>query len=204
MKRTLAAAREQTERLKSAGAAGRKESVVTLTRSDGKGGHHPLPAPRYGEESLKGARGKGKKNQVDTHQAGQRVRYFADDDKFSLNEMVRTLQIYQNNDINLRCLVVWCLQFQREKLNTAEDQNGMFSRLAGNKLEQTNDDFDVDDMFESRAQRGVDTVKAEARDRERAIEQHEKRERILDSCVHCFDSPVCQPFVFGVNISVVK
>lgn len=168
LKKTLAEARHQTERMKTE-QGGAKEKVVTLTRSDGRGGHHPLPAPRYGEQSLQGSKGKGRKNRAETHQGGQRVRYFADDDKYSLNEM-----------------------FQREKLNTAEDQNSMMSRLAGQRIEQTNDDFDVDDMFESRAQRGVDSVAAEARDRQRAIRDHEKREKILDSCAYCFDSPAMQ------------
>lgn len=66
----------------------------------------------------------------------------------------------------------------------------MFSRLAGNRLEQTNDDFDLDDMFESRANREVDSVAAEARERAKAIAQHEKREKVLDSCIHCLDSKV--------------
>lgn len=88
MKRTLASARQQIERMKQQPDTS-KEKVVILTRSDAKGGQHPLPTPQYGEESLKGSRGKGKKSKVETHQSGQRVRYFADDDKYSLNEMVR-------------------------------------------------------------------------------------------------------------------
>ena len=66
----------------------------------------------------------------------------------------------------------------------------MFSRLAGKKLEKTNSDFDLDDMFESRANREVDTVAAESRDRQRAIIEHEKREKVLDSCSYCLDSQV--------------
>ena len=92
LKRTLASAKEQTERLRREGVDS-KERVVTLTRTDGKGGHHPLPAPRYGEESLKGSKGKGKKNRVETHEKGQRVRYFADDDRQSLNDMVMNLNV---------------------------------------------------------------------------------------------------------------
>ena len=88
LKQTLASAVQQIERKKMEAKSGNKEQTVILTRSDAKGGHHPLPAPRYGEESLKGSRGKGKKAKVETHQSGQRVRYFADDDKYSLNEMV--------------------------------------------------------------------------------------------------------------------
>lgn len=66
----------------------------------------------------------------------------------------------------------------------------MFSRLAGKRVDKTNGDFDLDDMFESRANREVDDVAAEARDRQAAITQHEKREKVLDSCSRCLDSQV--------------
>jgi len=170
LKRTLATARQQIERMKLQPGSS-KEKVVILTRTDAKGGQHPLPTPQYGEDSLKGSRGKGKNSKVETHQSGKRVRYFADDDKYSLSEM-----------------------FQREKIDTAEDQNGMFSRLAGSskRLEKTNSDFDLDDMLESRANRQVDSVALEARDRQRAIIQHEKREKTLDACTYCLDSQAIQ------------
>ena len=82
------------------------------------------------------------------------------------------------------------LQYTREKQDIAEDQDAMFSRLAGKRVENTNDDFDLDDMFESRANREVDDVAAEARDRQAAIAQHERREKVLDSCSLCLDSQV--------------
>ena len=66
----------------------------------------------------------------------------------------------------------------------------MFARLAGKRVEKTNEDFDLDDMFESRANREVDDVAAEARERQLAIAQHEKREKVLDSCTFCLDSQV--------------
>lgn len=43
--------------------------------------------PRTEYEEPKGGRGK-KKKKVDTHEGGQRVRYFADDDKYSIKDMV--------------------------------------------------------------------------------------------------------------------
>lgn len=46
--------------------------------------------------------------QIETHVAGERVRYFEDDDGMDLREMVR-----------------------REKMSTAEDQNALYSRMAG-------------------------------------------------------------------------
>ena len=47
--------------------------------------------------------------QVTTHdKGGERERYFGDDDKYELQDLV-----------------------QREKMSTAEDSNAMFARLAG-------------------------------------------------------------------------
>lgn len=76
-------------RRKAEGSAGSREHVAVLTRIDARGGQQPLAAPRYGESSLQGSKGKGKKLQAETHQSGERVRYFADDDKYSLNQMVK-------------------------------------------------------------------------------------------------------------------
>lgn len=66
----------------------------------------------------------------------------------------------------------------------------MFARLAGSRVERTNDDFDVDDMFESRANRMVDEEATEAKERERAIAEHQRREKVLDTCPQCIDSQV--------------
>jgi hypothetical protein len=89
LKRTQASAQESMARRKAEGAVGSREHVAVLTRTDTRGGQHPLPAPRYGESSLQGSKGKGKKLKAETHQSGQRVRYFADDDKYSLSQMVK-------------------------------------------------------------------------------------------------------------------
>lgn len=99
LKSTLARARESVSRSKEPTASSSKEHVAVLTKTNAKGGQHPLPAPRYGEESLKGSKGKGKRTKVETHQSGERVRYFADDDKYSLSQMVSLLVIV--NKINV-------------------------------------------------------------------------------------------------------
>ena len=46
--------------------------------------------------------------QIETHVDGERVRYFQDDDSMGLQEMVR-----------------------REKMSTPQDQNALYSRMAG-------------------------------------------------------------------------
>lgn len=63
-----------------------QEENVILTKINAKGMARPLE-PRSLYEEPTGGRRKAKK--VDTHESGKRVRYFADDDKFTLQEMVK-------------------------------------------------------------------------------------------------------------------
>ncbi|XP_065557202.1 CWF19-like protein 2 [Artemia franciscana] len=98
MGRTTEAA-EMKEKLE---AARKSKETVILTRTDVRGMTRPLEKP----QDSKGVPSRSKK--VPTHQDKQRIRYFGDDEKYSLREM-----------------------FEREKLGTAEDQNMMFARLAG-------------------------------------------------------------------------
>jgi hypothetical protein len=81
----------------------------------------------------------------------RRSRYFADDDRHDLKSL-----------------------FEREKLSTAEDQNGMMSRLAGKAIERTDDEYDLDDVITVRAAT-KDTKSDELRDRERAVAEHQVR-----------------------------
>ena len=95
-----------------------------------------------------------KKEKVATHDKdGKRARYFADDDRHDLKSL-----------------------FEREKLSTAEDQNGMMSRLAGRAIERTDEEYDLDDVFTSRASR-KDGKAEEERERERAIAEHQRERR---------------------------
>lgn len=66
--------------------SGGPKEVVILTQTDSKGFTRPVSMSGPAEPS--GGRRKGKK--VETHSGGKRVRYFADDDKYSLKEMVST------------------------------------------------------------------------------------------------------------------
>lgn len=63
-----------------------REEVVILTHTDAKGFTRPVS---LGAAEPSGGRRKAKK--VETHSAGQRTRYFADDDKYNLQEMVSVL-----------------------------------------------------------------------------------------------------------------
>ena len=140
--------------------------VVILTRTDSKGFARPLQTNSAHPEPTGGRR---KKQKAETHSAdGHRARYFPDDDKFSLQDM-----------------------FQREKLTTAEDQNEIFIKLAGKDKRQEHD-LDMDDVFSERAREKESDGKLEARERGRAINEHKRKERMLDSCRWCFDGKELQ------------
>ncbi|KAK7495124.1 hypothetical protein BaRGS_00013534 [Batillaria attramentaria] len=116
---------------------------------------------------------------VETHaKGGERTRYFDDDDKHDLKTLV-----------------------QMEKLGTAEDQNMMFARLAGRSAEQTNDDFQVDDVFLSKAARQQSAAKAEEKERSKAIFEHRKVSVAMDKCQFCF-SKVPKHLIIAIGSKV--
>ena len=149
----------QAQELKKAGQLEEQttEETVVLTRTDAKGFSRPIQADVINE-------GKSRKGKVQTHADGQRVRYFADDDRYDLKQM-----------------------FEREKLSTAEDQNLMMSRLAGKAIERTDDDYSIDDVFTSRAAKKRSEEQDMKRDRDQAIAEHKEMSRTLDECRSCFD-----------------
>lgn len=140
-----------------------EDNVVVLTRTGRDGMVRPLPEQEYDHD--KGGKRRKKAKNVETHaKGGERARYFDDDDKHDLKTLV-----------------------QREKMGTAEDQNMMFARLAGRATEQTNDDFQVDDLFVSKAARQQSAAQTEEKDRSKAIFEHRKISGAMDKCQFCFN-----------------
>ena len=124
---------------------------MILTRTDSKGMSRPIQADVANEGKSR------KKGKVQTHAEGQRVRYFADDDRYDLKQM-----------------------FEREKLSTAEDQNMMMSRLAGKAIERTDDDeYNIDDVFTNRAANKRSEEQDLQREREKAISEHKEMTRFV-------------------------
>lgn len=54
--------------------------------------------------------------------------------------------------------------------------------------ERLNDDYDIDDMFMSKAALRDSAVKQAERDKKKAIQEHQRAERSLESCQCCFDN----------------
>nr|XP_037277176.1 CWF19-like protein 2 isoform X1 [Rhipicephalus microplus] len=139
---------------------GSREEVVILTKTDGRGFAHPLSEPsEVGGPSRKKAK-------VPTHdRGGERVRYFADDDRHSLKNL-----------------------FEREKMTTAEDQNAEFARLAGKVRTSKSQDYDFDDAVMDKASQHDSSAKQDARDRMKAIQEHKHMSKALEKCRYCIDS----------------
>jgi hypothetical protein len=65
--------------------AAEEEETVILTRTDSRGFVHPLQQFGQHAEPVGGRR---KKQKIETHAGGKRMRYYADDDKYSLRDLV--------------------------------------------------------------------------------------------------------------------
>ncbi|KAK7067195.1 hypothetical protein SK128_003604, partial [Halocaridina rubra] len=107
-----------------------------------------------------------KQTKTKTHgKDGKRNIYFPDDDRHSLKQM-----------------------FEAEKSTTAEDQNSMFNRAAMQNHERLDEDYDMDDMFMSKAALKENSAKQAERERKKAIEEHQRSQRSVESCQWCFES----------------
>lgn len=159
LKEKLEKAREMRSNASSSTA---QDTEVVLTRTDSKGYSRPLKTQsEYGESS----RNSRKKQKVETHAHGERIRYFPDDDKYSLKQM-----------------------FENEKFNSAEDQNAEFMKLAGRIAK--NDD--LDDVFSDKIRRKESDEKTDRRNRERAIGEHQRTNQSLENCGLCLQSEKMQ------------
>ncbi|KAK3737019.1 hypothetical protein QZH41_018410 [Actinostola sp. cb2023] len=121
-------------------------------------------------------------NEVTTHgESGQRERYFADDDRYELNDIVR-----------------------REKMNTAEDYNSMFARLASKGASKTDsDEFTLDDHFVSGAANKYSKAKEEERDKMKAIKEHQRLSAQLSKCRFCFENPdLAKHLIIAIGMQV--
>ncbi|EDX01790.1 CWF19-like protein 2 homolog [Drosophila yakuba] len=136
---------------------------VLLTKVDQSGNVRPLVQSGDPNEQYGGRRGqKRSSKKVDTHVDGQRVRYFADDDRYDIKQM-----------------------FEREKHATAAEANLQYADIVS-KHKNPNDD--LEDIFADKVRKQISAGDAEKREMQSAIREHEKLAATLDNCERCFDS----------------
>ncbi|XP_043547765.1 CWF19-like protein 2 isoform X1 [Chiloscyllium plagiosum] len=151
---------------------------VILVRSDESGRVWPVGASA---ESNRQKGGKKKRQMIETHHEGERIRYFQDDDNLSLRDLVR-----------------------QEKMTSAEDQNENFSRLASKFLEKIDrDNYTLDDMFVSKAAREDQSGQDDERQRNKAILEHKRLASRMEKCQFCFDNPeLPKHLVIAIGVKV--
>ncbi|XP_011064270.1 PREDICTED: CWF19-like protein 2 [Acromyrmex echinatior] len=131
-----------------------QEENVILTRTDAKGTARPIqPRNQSKWENYRN------KKTIETHISGERVRHFADDDKYSLQEM-----------------------FQREKGRSTIENEAVFAKLASKNINH------MDDTFEQQIARTDSEVKQDKWDRAQAIKEHKNLSKCMDNCSWCLDS----------------
>ncbi|KAK5643715.1 hypothetical protein RI129_007560 [Pyrocoelia pectoralis] len=134
-----------------------QNEAILLTETDSKGYSRPIKKfHEHGEYSG----GKRKKQKVETHSDNERVRYFPDDDKYSLKQM-----------------------FENEKFLSADDTEKSFMEMIG-KIAKNDD---LDDLFTDGIRR-ENTSKVEKYKRDKAISDHREMNEALDNCVSCLQS----------------
>ncbi|KAH8368314.1 hypothetical protein KR084_009939 [Drosophila pseudotakahashii] len=136
---------------------------VLLTKVDQSGNVRPLVQTSDPNELYGGRKGqKRSSKKVDTHVDGQRVRYFADDDRYDIKQM-----------------------FEREKHATAAEANLQYADIVS-KHKNPNDD--LEDIFADKVRKQISAGDAEKRELQSAIREHEKLAASLENCERCFDS----------------
>ncbi|XP_033620197.1 CWF19-like protein 2 isoform X2 [Fukomys damarensis] len=138
------------------------QQEVILVRTDESGRVWPVNTP----EPLESKAGSRKRHRVSTHEEKERVRYFHDDDRLSLNDLVKN-----------------------EKMGTAESQNKLFMRMAAKFMGKADGDYyTLDDMFVSKAAEREHLGKEEQNQRKKAIAEHQRLVAQMEKCLYCFDS----------------
>ncbi|KAL9973755.1 hypothetical protein ACROYT_G020250 [Oculina patagonica] len=167
----------QEAQVKETGASQSAEEVI-LTRTDAAGNVWPLEMTERQEP--RGGRRKRKK--VETHgKEGERERYFADDDKYDLKEMVR-----------------------REKMSSVADNHAMMAKLASKAAKASySDDFTLDDRFVSSAANQISPAQQEQREKEKAIREHRLLAAQLSKCRFCFENPeIAKHLIIAIGLKV--
>jgi hypothetical protein len=88
LKKKLDTARAMKGTKKQDASAAEEEETVVLTRTDSQGFMRPLQQFGRHTEPVGGRR---RKQKIETHAEGKRVRYYADDDKYCLQDLVSFL-----------------------------------------------------------------------------------------------------------------
>lgn len=158
---------------------------IMLTKTNSQGVSKPLSRQTKESDLWGGKAGRKKNKKAETHVGGERVRYFADDDRYDIKQMVSCGECTKTR-CNISIVRFHFFQFENEKFTTSADQDEQFANIAG-KSKNPNDD--LEDIFADRVRKDLSQSEVDDRDKAKAIRRHEELRRTLDSCDKCFESP---------------
>ena len=140
--------------------ATREEKTLVLTKTDRFGREKPLQLPSTSQGYRPQPKGA-------THtKKGKREKYFHDDDRYSLKELV-----------------------EQERMMTAEETHAAIARMASKFVPASGADETVDDAFDSKSAMKYDETKELEKAKKRSVAENRKMADAVDKCQLCFDNP---------------
>ena len=137
-----------------------EKATVVLTETDRFGRERPF------ELSHPVSRRSGSSTGSLHSKKGRREKYFADDDRYSLQDLV-----------------------EQERKMTREETHAAIARMSSKFVPATNSDETVDDVLDSKAALCFDEAKEREKQKQRAMLESRTMAEILSKCQFCFDSP---------------
>ena len=148
------AAGEKSWHKESVRGARREEKTVVLTRTDRYGNTRPFDLP---------ASSSGYRSSQPTHsKKGKRERYFHDDDRHSLRDLL-----------------------EQERITTAEDTHAMVARMASKFVPASHLGETVDDLVDSKSAMRSNPGREDERQKQRAVLESRRMTEVLDNCQFC-------------------
>ena len=137
----------------------REEKMLILTKTDRFGQEKPVQFPSTSKGYKPPSKGP-------THsRKGKREKYFHDDDRYSLKELV-----------------------EQERMMTAEEAHAAIARMASKFVPATGSDETVDDVVDSKGAMRYDETKELDKAKKRSMLESRKMADVVDKCQFCFDN----------------
>ena len=153
-----------------------KDKVIVLTKTDRLGNVRPA---EFDDDSRSKSH-KMKRTSRSHDKKGKRERYFADDDRYTLQDLMR-----------------------EEMSTSAEDTQVAIAKMAGKFVRAANSDDTVDDILDYASSSKHNPEKERDKERKFAALESKQMTEILDNCKYCFDSSRAQKHLvvaIGINV----
>lgn len=148
------------ERKKSVPRGNKEKATVVLTETDRFGRERPFELSHYVPQRP------GSSARSSHSKKGRREKYFADDDRYSLQDLV-----------------------EQERKMTREETHAAIARMSSKFVPAANSDETVDDVLDSKAALHFNEAKEQEKQKQRAMLESHAMAEILSKCQFCFDSP---------------